>query len=125
VEKLTLSTEIVWCKVVWSLVVEVIYEPTVSEWAIGDVSHSEFFASFNQAIRLVYRLENRVLRLHGIDLGDYGCQWEISLLFRSRNLLELALRSVLAEHSERPMYLVLPALRISSSAGMDSSRGVV
>lgn len=38
--------------------------------------------------------------------------------------LELALRSVAAEHSERPMYLVLPALRISSSAEMDSSRGV-
>lgn len=40
------------------------------------------------------------------------------------DLLELALRSVAAEHSERPMYLVFPALRISSRAGIDSSRGV-
>lgn len=39
-------------------------------------------------------------------------------------LLELALRSVAAEHSERPMYFVLPALRISSRAGIDSVRGV-
>lgn len=41
-----------------------------------------------------------------------------------KDSLELALRSVAAEHSERPMYLVLPALRISSRAGMDSSNGV-
>lgn len=40
------------------------------------------------------------------------------------NTLELALRSVDAEHSDRPMYFVLPALRISSSAEMDSSKGV-
>lgn len=39
-------------------------------------------------------------------------------------ILEFALRKVVAEHSERPMYLVLPALRIASSAGMDSVRGV-
>jgi len=39
--------------------------------------------------------------------------------------MEFAFRSVLAEHSERPMYLVLPALRHSSRAGMDSSRGVL
>lgn len=41
-----------------------------------------------------------------------------------RDILELALRSVAAEHSDRPMYLVFPARRISSSAGIDSSRGV-
>lgn len=40
------------------------------------------------------------------------------------DLLELALRKVAAEHSERPMYFVFPALRISSRAGIDSSRGV-
>jgi hypothetical protein len=39
-------------------------------------------------------------------------------------LLEFALRSVAAEHSERPMYFVFPALRIRSSAGIDSLRGV-
>lgn len=39
-------------------------------------------------------------------------------------LLELALRRVAAEHSESPMYLVFPAWRISSRAGMDSVRGV-
>ena len=41
-----------------------------------------------------------------------------------RDILELALRSVAAEHSDRPMYLVFPARRISSRAGIDSSRGV-
>lgn len=40
------------------------------------------------------------------------------------DVLELALRSVAADHSESPMYLVLPAFRSSSSAGIDSSRGV-
>lgn len=40
------------------------------------------------------------------------------------DLLELALRSVAAEHSDNPMYFVLPAFRISSRAGMDSSKGV-
>jgi hypothetical protein len=40
------------------------------------------------------------------------------------NELELALRSVAAEHSERPIYLVFPALRIPSRAGIDSSNGV-
>ena len=39
--------------------------------------------------------------------------------------IELALRRVAAEHSDRPMYLVLLAFRISSRAGMDSSRGVL
>lgn len=40
------------------------------------------------------------------------------------DLLEFALRSVAAEHSDRPMYFVFPALRRPSSAGMDSSSGV-
>lgn len=39
--------------------------------------------------------------------------------------LEFALRSVAAEHLERPIYLVLPALQISSRAGIESSRGVL
>lgn len=42
----------------------------------------------------------------------------------SECILELALRRVAAEHSDKPMYLVLPALRISSRAGIDSSNGV-
>lgn len=42
----------------------------------------------------------------------------------SRNILELALRRVAAEHSERPIYFVLPARRSSSRAVMDSSSGV-
>jgi hypothetical protein len=45
-------------------------------------------------------------------------------IWLERNVLEFALRSVAAEHSESPMYLVFPALRISSRAGMDSVRGV-
>ncbi len=38
--------------------------------------------------------------------------------------LEFALRSVVAEHSERPMYLVFPTFRSPSRAVIDSSRGV-
>lgn len=40
------------------------------------------------------------------------------------DVLELAFLRVAAEHSDRPMNLVLPALRISSSVEMDSSSGV-
>lgn len=42
----------------------------------------------------------------------------------SRNILEFAFRKVAAEHSESPIYFVLPARRISSRAPMDSSNGV-
>lgn len=38
--------------------------------------------------------------------------------------LEFAFRSVLAEHSDSPIYLVLPAFLISSNAGIDCSSGV-
>lgn len=97
----------------------------MSKRTVSNIGHSKFLARFNQTVCLVDRLERGILRLDGINLGDYGSgQWTNIECFRLRNLLELALRSVLAEHSERPMYLVFPALRISSSAGMDSSRGV-
>lgn len=43
---------------------------------------------------------------------------------RGEEVLEFALRRVEAEHSESPMYFVLPARRIESRAGMDCSRGV-
>jgi len=49
---------------------------------------------------------------------------EMNVLCGELCVLEFALRSVAAEHSERPMYLVLPAARIESRAGMDCSRGV-
>jgi hypothetical protein len=40
------------------------------------------------------------------------------------HVLELALRRVSAEHSDRPMYFVFPALRRESRAGIEDSRGV-
>jgi hypothetical protein len=40
------------------------------------------------------------------------------------HVLECALRRVLAEHSDSPMYFVFPALRMESRAGMEDSRGV-
>ena len=43
---------------------------------------------------------------------------------RWMDVLEFALRSVSAEHSERPMYFVLPAARREARAGMDWERGV-
>lgn len=97
----------------------------MSKRTVSNIGHSKVLARFNQTVRLVNRLESGIFRLDGINLGDYESgQSKNIACFRLRNLLEWALRSVLAEHSERPMYLVFPALRISSSAGMDSSRGV-
>jgi hypothetical protein len=43
---------------------------------------------------------------------------------RRVHVLELALRKVLAEHSDSPMYFVFPSLRMESRAGMEDSRGV-
>lgn len=73
-ELLTVSTEIVRCKVIRRLVVKVVNEPAVSKRAVGDIGHSKFLASFNQTVRLMNSLEGGVLGLDGIDLGDWGCQ---------------------------------------------------
>lgn len=56
--------------------------------------------------------------------------WQLSIVSQElpdwcrADSLELALRRVAAEHSDNPIYLVLPAARISSRAGIDSVRGV-
>ena len=63
--------------------------------------------------------------MNSIDLGN--CRRTQSWPFSEENrssLLELALRNVAAEHSDKPMYFVFPCFRISSRAGIDSSRGV-
>lgn len=75
------------------------------------------------------RLSRGVSQRPSIRLGQHQ-SWQlltVSKIFPAclkRNGLEFALRNVAAEHSESPIYLVLPALRISSRAGMDSVRGV-
>lgn len=75
-------------------------------------------------------LKSRVFCLNSVDLGNYeppmsGVAREQSLEYGTiDNSLEFALRSVAAEHSDRPMYFVLPALRIESRAGIDCSSGV-
>lgn len=43
---------------------------------------------------------------------------------RRDHILELALRRVLAEHSDSPMYFVFPSLRMESRAGIEDSSGV-
>lgn len=75
------------------------------------------------------RLSRGVSQRPSIQLGQHQ-SWQlltVSNIFPAcleRNGLEFALRNVAAEHSESPIYLVLPALRISSRAGMDSVRDV-
>ena len=58
-----------------------------------------------------------------LELVFMGCAMEMNVLFWEC-LLEFALRRVEAEHSDRPMYFVLPAARRESRAGMDWDRGV-
>lgn len=60
----------------------------------------------------------RLLIVVSEKVSIYSTIWLIN------DLLELAFRNVAAEHSDKPIYFVFPALRISSSAGIDSSRGV-
>lgn len=124
-DTLTGPPEVIRRKVIRRLDVKVIGKPTFSKRTISDVGHTELLAGVDQAVRLVDRLKGGVLCLDGIDLCD--CGWLIRNLVAKvavEHILELALRRVAAEHSERPIYLVLPALRSSSRAGIDSSRGV-
>lgn len=75
------------------------------------------------------RLSHEVSQRQSIRLEQHQ-SWQLLTVSKyvttrsDRTSLEFALRSVAAEHSESPMYLVFPALRISSSAGIDSVRGV-
>lgn len=127
--RLTLPSEIIGRKIIGGLVLEFINQPAVAQGAVSHVGHTQFPRSLDETIRLVQGLKSRIFRLNGINLGNY--KWESvprSMLKKKKGWgrisLELALRSVAAEHSERPMYFVFPAFRSSSSAGIDSSRGV-
>ena len=63
--------------------------------------------------------------MDGVDFGDCdGVSDCVGGNERRVDVLELALRRVLAEHSDSPMYFVFPALRMESRAGMEDSRGV-
>lgn len=42
----------------------------MAQGAVGNVRHSKFLGSIDQAIRLVQCLKRRVLCLEGIDFGD-------------------------------------------------------
>lgn len=51
------AAEVIGCEVVGGVVVKVIDEPAVSQWAVGDVGHAQFFGCIDQAVRLVQCLE--------------------------------------------------------------------
>lgn len=95
----------------------------MAERAVGYVSDVELAGCGDQAVGFVEGFEGGVLCLDCIDFGDYrkplvrtDPRVEVRKII---GLLELALRSVAAEHSDRPMYFVLPALRMESRAGME------
>lgn len=123
----TSPPKVVWGKVVGRLKGKVVDEPAVAQRAVGHIGDAQLARRVNQPVGLVERLKGRVLGLDGVNGGD--CRRLVSNFTINRNkkravVLELALRRVAAEHSDRPMYLVLPALRSASSAGIDWSRGV-
>lgn len=63
--------------------------------------------------------------MDSVDFGDWECVSDgVGSYERWVHGLELALRRVLAEHSDSPMYFVFPALRMESRAGIEDSRGV-
>ena len=89
--------------------------PSVS-WRVSKAEYSAWTASIlATGGEKRGRVSGFVHRFPVGAIGVAGC-WKY--------VLEFALRSVAAEHSERPMYFVLPALRIASRAGMECSRGV-
>jgi hypothetical protein len=69
--QLTLAAEIVGRKVIRRLVREVIDEPSMAQRAVGHICDAEFLGRVDQTVRLMQRLEGRVLCLHSIDLRNY------------------------------------------------------
>jgi hypothetical protein len=109
-----LAAVILFTEVVGRLVGEVVDKPPVSQGAIGYECNIEFASRRDQTIVLVKGFEWGEFRLDGVYLCNYmWVSFEVTLVKggRVRCLLEFAFRNVAAEHSERPMYLVLPSLR--------------
>jgi len=97
----------------------------VAEGRVRDVGYGEFGSGGDEVVGFVEGFKGGVFGLDGVDFGDLRRVSKLKADRLGEIVLEFAFRSVLAEHSERPMYLVLPDLRHSSSAGMDSSSGVL
>lgn len=125
--KHTLPAEIVWCEIIRTCEIKLINQPSMAKRTVGHIGNSKLSRGVNQTIRLVQCLKCRVFGLDSIDFRDcYSLSAHnlIGLRTLSFDSLELAFFSVDAEHSERPIYFVFPCFRISSSAVIDSSRGV-
>lgn len=67
---LTRAAEVIGRKVVGCLERAVVDEPSVAQRTIRDVCDAQLTGSLNQPIRLVHRLEGRVLGLERVNLGD-------------------------------------------------------
>lgn len=98
----------------------------MTEGAIGNVSDVELARCVDKPVDLMKCLEGGVFCLDSMDLRDCsGVSGKaVEDPSRDRDLLEFAFLRVAAEHSESPMYFVLPSLRSESKAVIDSSRGV-
>lgn len=83
-EGLTATAAVGGGKVVGTVVRKVVHQPTVSQRAVSHVGHAEFSGSVDQAIRLMQRLESRVLCLDGVNLGDCERVSSSTLCQRSR-----------------------------------------
>lgn len=73
-KKLTRSSEVAGGKVLGCLEWKVVDEPSVTQWTVGNVGNLQLLGSFDQTICLVDRLKGGILRLDGIDLGNYEGQ---------------------------------------------------
>ena len=97
----------------------------MTEGTIGNGSDVELARCVDKSVDLMKCLEGRVFCLDGMDLRDCsGVSGKAVEDPSDRDLLEFAFLRVAAEHSESPMYFVLPSLRSESKAVIDSSRGV-
>lgn len=97
----------------------------MAQRAVGYVGDVELPGGVDEAVGFVQGFEGGVFGLDGVDPCDCdGVSDGVGSIERRVHVLELALRRVLAEHSDSPMYFVFPALRMESRAGMEDSRGV-
>lgn len=65
-----MPAEIIRRKVIGRLVIEVVNQPAMAQRTVSDICHAELLCRIDQAIRLMHRLERRIFRLDGVDLGD-------------------------------------------------------
>ena len=86
-EKLTCPSEIARCEIVGAVIIKVVDEPAVAQWAVCHVGYPEFPRGIDETISLVDRFERRIFSLESINLRDCGSCQQLHLPCRMHHVL--------------------------------------